>query len=144
MMSDIARLGVQANQEFASQSRPYELLGFASRRQLLVKSVEVRLVAPNDLRNHKQDRANALAATTQRPSSEVLAAIVGDRRQPGELGDGFVGESANLRHFGHEAGDGATSYAFDRAECPIQGNPQQAARTWAYSPSGPALASSSR
>src|SRR3954452_15823015 len=112
MTSDIARLGVQANQELASQSRPYELLGFASRRQLLVNGVEVRLVAPNDLRNHEQDRADAFAATTQRPSSEMLATIVGDRRQPGELGDGFVGQGTNLRHFGHEAGDGAASYAF--------------------------------
>src|SRR3954468_16751552 len=125
MTSDIARLSVQANQELASQSRPYELLGFASRRQLLVKGVEVRLVAPNDLRNHEQDRADAFAATTQRPSSEMLATIVGDRRQPGELGNGFVGQGTNLRHFGHEAGDGAASHALYRPECPIQGNPHR-------------------
>src|SRR4051794_16879447 len=98
MTSDIARLGVQANQELASQSRPYELLGFASRRQLLVKGVEIRLVAPNDLRNYAQDRADAFAATTQRPSSEMLVTIVGDRRQPGELGDGFVaGQTHEIR-----------------------------------------------
>src|SRR3954451_19700940 len=90
MTSDIACLGVQANQEFASQSRPYELLRFASSQQLLVKGVEVRLVAPNDLRNHEQDRADAFAATTQRPSSEMLATIVGDRRQPGELGEALL------------------------------------------------------
>ena len=47
------------------------------------------------------------------------------RRHSGQLGDGLVGQRADLRHLGHDAGHGAIGHALDGAERLIQFAPQR-------------------
>jgi len=122
-ISHVTGLRVQPYDELAGERGADQLLGFAGRAQLLMASLEVGIVFSHDFDDDEEDGAHALAATAHRSLSGLLAAVACDRREAGELGDSFVGEGADLGHLGHDSGDGAIGDAFDRAERPIEGDP---------------------
>jgi len=68
------------------------------------------VVAGGDGGDQEQDRTHAGTSATNRSLAFSLATIVGDRGDTDELGNGLV-VGADLRQFGHQAGDGAAGHA---------------------------------
>ena len=54
---------------------------------------EARIPSGGHSCDHEEDRARAGAAAADRASTAAFAAVVGDRRQADDLGDGLVGEA---------------------------------------------------
>lgn len=119
-IADLAGLGIEPHQEFVSQSNMDHLLGFSRRVQSAVEGGEVGIVAAHHGGHHEQDGADVAAAATHRAFALVIAAVASQGRQTGEFGDGFVGQGADLRHLGHEPGDGAVGYALNGTESLVQ------------------------
>lgn len=65
---------------------------------------KVRIVSSDGAGDQEEDGARAFAAAAHRAAATALTALVGDWGQARELGDGLVGEDADLGQLGHETG----------------------------------------
>ena len=101
------------------------ILGLPAFCNLSMEGGEMRVVASCDAGDEEEDGARPGAAAAHRPVALALAAVVGDGGEPGELGDGLVGDEADLRHLRHQHGDGAAGDALDRAQGGVEARPQR-------------------
>ena len=91
-------------------------LAFPAWVELAVESGKVGIVSTDDLGDQKQDRSRAGPTAADPPLAVELATVLCDRGQADELGDCLVGYEPDLRHVGHQTGDGAVGDALYGAE----------------------------
>ena len=113
----------QSDEEFMGQRDADDLLGLSGLVQPSVEGCEVGLVPADDFGDDEEHGPDAGASAADGAFPGPPTAVVGDGREPGELGHGLVGQGADLRHLGHEVGDGAVGHALDRAEAAIERGP---------------------
>ena len=86
---------------------------------------EVWLVAATDAGDDEEEIADGGAASSDGAFALMLSAVLSQRREAGELGDGLMGEGSYLWHVGHDAGDGAVGDALDGAEGEVELAPER-------------------
>ena len=89
--------GVQSDEQFSGECDADDHFGFAGGLQLGTEGGEVRIVAPGDVGDAKEDGAHAGAAAAHMPVALPFAAVIGDRRQTGQFGDCLVETGACVR-----------------------------------------------
>src|SRR5690242_1734436 len=92
----IACFCIEDDEQFAGERDADDHLFLAGLLQPLMEGSEVRIVPGDDAGNEEEDDARSCAATAHRSAASALAAVVGQRRQADQLGDGLVGEDADL------------------------------------------------
>jgi len=123
-ISRVARFGVETDEEFSSDRDADDHFGFSGFGELAVEGAEALIEAPDDIGDEEENRSDAGAATLDMSPAGLGAAIVGERRQAGELGHGLIGVDAELGQFGEQPRDGAIGQALD-AQGRIQPGPQR-------------------
>ena len=124
-LSNFSCLGVEADEELVGEGDADHLWRLSGSSQPLLESDEVGFVATHHAGHDEQDFADRGAASAHTALALMLARVRGQRSNSGQLGNGLVGEGADLGHFGHEAGDGAVGHALDGAEGLVEFAPQR-------------------
>ena len=104
--SRVTCFGIESNEEFSGECDTHDHFLFASGGESSMKVCEAGVVSAGDVGDQEQDRSDTGAATADVPVAGPGAAIVGERRQAGELDDGFVGVDADLGQFGQRSRHG--------------------------------------
>jgi hypothetical protein len=95
------------------------------RREPLLEGDEVRFVTAYHAGDDEQDFAHRGAASAGDAFALMFAAVVGHGATPASLEMVLLDQGPDLRHFGHDAGDGAVGHALDGAEGLIELAPQR-------------------
>jgi hypothetical protein len=100
-LSDFSSLGIEPYQQLVRQGDADHLWRFAGGAEALLEGDEVRLVTAHHAGHDEQDFADRSASSTHDTLALVFARVVGQRGDPSQLGDGLVGQRADLRHLRH-------------------------------------------
>ena len=87
----IASFCVEADEKLAGEGDADDHFFFAGGEQPVAEVGEAVIVAGGDVGDEEEDRADAGAAAADGSLALSLAAVVGDRGEAGELGNGLVG-----------------------------------------------------
>ena len=93
--------------------------------EALAEGDEVWFVSATDAGDDEEKVADGGAASSDGAFALMLAAVLGQGSEAGELGGGLVGEGSDLWHLGQDAGDGAVGYALDGAEGEVEVAPER-------------------
>ena len=116
---------VEDDQQFSGEGNADDHLRLSGLAQPLMEGCQMRIVFCGDASDQEQDGSRPLPAAAHRTPAGPLAAVIGDRRQPGELGDGLARQRADLGQLGHQPGDGPGGDALDLAEGSAQPLPER-------------------
>ena len=119
-----AGFGIESGEQFVCEGDADDAFWLAGGGEPGVEVAEVRFVLADDLGDEEEDGANGGASAADRSFAFGLAAVLGDGGDAGELGDGLVGDAADLGEFGHQSGDGAVGDALDGAEGGVEPGPE--------------------
>ena len=108
-LAGLSGLGVEADQQLVGECDADYLWGLACKS--LSEGDEVGFVAGGDAGDDEEDLADGGSSSADSSPALMFAAVLSQGREACELGDGFVGEGADLRHFSHDAGYGAVGDA---------------------------------
>src|SRR5215211_3390020 len=124
-LAGVAGFGVEPDQQLVGERDADDLFGLAGLAQAGVEGGEVGLEAADHFGDPEQDAPHTGAPAAHGTLAAELAAVSGDRGEAGELGGGLAGQGPDLRHLGHEAGDGPVGDALDRAEGLVERAPER-------------------
>ena len=122
-MAGLSGLGVEADQQLVGECDADYLWGLACKS--LSEGDEVGFVAGGDAGDDEEDLADGGSSSADSSPALMFAAVLSQGREACELGDGFVGEGADLGHFSHDAGYGAVGDALDGAEGEVEFAPER-------------------
>src|SRR5438034_137330 len=115
---------VEAYEEFSGESDADDHFGFSLIEQALAEVGEGWIVPAGEVCDEEEDGADGVSAAADGSLACTFAAVIGDWSEADELGDGLVGDSADLGKVGEQDSDGAIGDAFDGPEGAIECNPE--------------------
>lgn len=101
--SRVSCFGVENDQELAGERDANDHFGLSGLDEALMKGCQMRIVPCGEARDQEEDGSRSGAAAAYGTPAGSLAAVIGDRREAGELGDGLVGDRADFGQLGHQA-----------------------------------------
>ena len=116
MAACIAGDCVEADDELSGEGDAHDHFGFSGCGEALMHEAEVGVVASDHGGDEHEQRAHGGSPAPHGSAALALAAVVGERGEADELGDGLVGERSDLGQVGQHGGDGAARDALDGAQ----------------------------
>jgi hypothetical protein len=116
---------IEDDEKFSGECDADEHFWLSRLLQPLRESFEMRIEFGHDGCDDEEDTTRPGASASHMPVAGALAAIVGEGSEACQLGDGLVGDEADLGQFGHQAGDGASGHALEQTKGPLQPGPQR-------------------
>src|SRR6478609_7289731 len=89
----VACFCIENDEQLAGERNADDHFLLSGSLQPLLESCQMRIIFGNE----KEDAARPCPTAAHWSSTAALATVIGDRRQAGQLGDGLVGEDADLR-----------------------------------------------
>lgn len=106
--------GVCENEEFSGARDADDHFGFALCKRTVAQVGEAWVEPAGDIGDEVEDRAEAGSTAANAAPAMAFAAVVGDGSRPGQFGDSFVRDGADLGKFGKHSGDAAVECRGER------------------------------
>lgn len=119
----IACFGIESDQKLTDERNANDRFFLSGSDQFDAEAGETFVMPRNGSRDDGEDGADAGAAAANAALAIVLSTVIGDWSKVGKLGNGFVGQGADLRQVGVQPGDVTAGNALHLAPGPRRALP---------------------